>query len=161
MTKKSDQGRKMKAFGPFKLQIILAQSCKNTSLLFIKWGASQVLFYFSLFFCNESIWLAHCSFLKKLEGPRVQSSLPLAHLYNWKEDNFCQNIWDKSEVLSRTCWRTHWDLGEHIENLMWTHWELEKHIENLMWTHLELEGNIMGTHGELGKNEKKSFPPKT
>jgi hypothetical protein len=24
---------------------------------------------------------------------------------------------------------------------------------------LELEGNIMGTHGELGKNEKKKISP--
>jgi len=37
-------------------------------------------------------------------------------------------------------------------------WE---HIENLMRTHRELKGNIMRTHWEPGKNEKKSFPPQT
>jgi hypothetical protein len=52
-----------------------------------------------------------------------------------------QSIWDKSEVLSRTCWGTHWELGEHIENLMGTHWELER--------------NIVRTYWEPGKNEKK------
>jgi hypothetical protein len=43
-------------------------------------------------------------------------------------------------VLWRTCWGTHWELGEHIENLMRTHWELE--------------GNIVGTHWEPGKKGK-------
>jgi len=47
-------------------------------------------------------------------------------------------------VLWRTCWGTHWELGEHIENLMGTHWELE--------------GHIVETHWELGKNEKKILP---
>jgi hypothetical protein len=56
-----------------------------------------------------------------------------------------QSIWDKSEVLWRTCLGTHWELGERIKNLMGTHWELE--------------GNIVWTHWEPGKNEKKSFPP--
>jgi len=43
-----------------------------------------------------------------------------------KEDNICQSIWDKSEVLWRTCWGTYWELGEHIENLMRTPWELKR-----------------------------------
>ncbi len=54
---------------------------------------------------------------------------PLAQLYWWKEDNICQSIWDKSEVLWRTCSGTHWELGEHIENLMRTHWELKRNID--------------------------------
>jgi len=41
-------------------------------------------------------------------------------------------MWDKSELLWRTCWGTHWELGERIENLMGTLWELKR--------------NIMGTH---------------
>jgi hypothetical protein len=44
-------------------------------------------------------------------------------------------------VLWRTCWGTHWELGEHIENLMGTHWELK--------------GHIVETHWKLGKKEKK------
>ncbi len=35
------------------------------------------------------------------------SSFPLAQLYRWNEDNICQSIWDKSEVLWRTCWGTY------------------------------------------------------
>jgi len=49
---------------------------------------------------------------------------------------FCHNTWDKSEVLWIKCWGTHWE-----------YWELA--------------GNIVGTHCEPGKNEKKSFPPET
>jgi hypothetical protein len=37
-----------------------------------------------------------------------------------KEDNICQRIWDKSEVLGRTCLGTHWELEEHSGNLMGT-----------------------------------------
>jgi len=40
-----------------------------------------------------------------------------------------------------------------------THWELEEHIENMMGTHWELEGNIVGIHQEPGKNEKNPPPP--
>jgi hypothetical protein len=29
----------------------------------------------------------------------VYSFHPLAQVYRWKEDNICQSIWDKSEVL--------------------------------------------------------------
>ncbi len=68
-----------------------------------------------------------------------------------KENTICQSIWDKSEVLRRTCWGTHWELGEHIGNLMGTNWELK--------------GNIVRTHWQPGKYEKKSsplpFPKKT
>jgi hypothetical protein len=70
----------------------------------------------------------------------VWSSFPLAYLYRWKDDNICQSIGDKSAVLWRTCWGTHWELGEHIENLT--------------KTHCELEGNIVRTHWEPGKKGK-------
>jgi hypothetical protein len=49
--------------------------------------------------------------------------------------------------------------GEHVGG---THWELEEHIRNLMRTHWwELKRNIVRTHWEPRKNEKKSFqhPP--
>jgi hypothetical protein len=39
----------------------------------------------------------------------VLSSSHLAYLHRWKEDNTCQSIWDKSEVLWRTCWGTYWE----------------------------------------------------
>jgi hypothetical protein len=32
----------------------------------------------------------------------VQSSSPLAHVYRWSGDKFCQSIWDKSEMLLGT-----------------------------------------------------------
>ncbi len=60
----------------------------------------------------------------------VQSSSPLAHLYRGKEDNICQNIWDKSDVLWKTRWGTHWELGG---NLMGTHWELKDNIVGKHW----------------------------
>jgi hypothetical protein len=47
-----------------------------------------------------------------------------------------------------------------MENLLGTHWELGEHNENLMRTHCELKGIIAGTHWEPGKKEKESFPPK-
>jgi hypothetical protein len=53
-------------------------------------------------------------------------------------------MWDKSEVLWRTCWGTHWELGEDIGSLMGTHWEPE--------------GNIIKTHWELGRNVKNPSP---
>jgi hypothetical protein len=34
----------------------------------------------------------------------------LGQLYRSKVDNICQSIWDKIEMLWRTCWRTHWEL---------------------------------------------------
>jgi len=61
-----------------------------------------------------------------------------------KEDNICQSIWDKSEVLWRTCWGTHWELVEHIENLMGT-----------------LKQNIMGTRWEPRKNGAPPLPSPT
>jgi len=36
--------------------------------------------------------------------------------------------------------------GKHVGE----HWELGEHIGNLMGTHWELKGNIMGTHWEPG-----------
>jgi hypothetical protein len=36
-----------------------------------------------------------------------------------------------------------------------------EHIENLMRTHWELKGNIVRTHLEPGKNEKKILLPQT
>ncbi len=96
---------------------------------------------FIFFFFNEPIWLAHHSkqvklwrFLKSkcsIMKHRVQA--PPAQVYRWKEDNICQSIWDKSEVL----WRKYW---EHDG---------------------KPQGNIVGIHCEPGKNEKKSFPPPT
>ncbi len=42
-------------------------------------------------------------------------------MHRWKENNICQSIWDKSEVLiCRTCWGTHCELGEHIGNPLGT-----------------------------------------
>jgi len=61
-----------------------------------------------------------------------------------KENTICQSIWDKSEVLRRACWGTHWELGEHIGNLMGTNWKLK--------------GNIVRTHWQPGKYEKNSSP---
>jgi hypothetical protein len=97
-------------------------------------------------FCNEPIWLTHHS--KKTETLKtpqnkslyfeVYSSSPLAQLYRWKEDNNCQSIWDKSEVL----WRTSW---EHVKNMMGNYWELK--------------GNMVVTYWEPEKNEKKSCCP--
>jgi hypothetical protein len=63
---------------------------------------------------------------------------PSAHvLYRRKEDNICPSIWDKSEVLWRTCWGTYWEL-------MRIHWELE--------------GKIVRTNWEPGNNEKNLLP---
>jgi hypothetical protein len=82
--------------------------------------------------------------------PKIEPSIlryrvpPLWPTYiSEKEDNICQSIWHKSEVLWRTCWGTHWELGEHIGDLMGTHWELK--------------GNIVRTHWEPGKYEKKKI----
>jgi hypothetical protein len=59
----------------------------------------------------------------------------VAHLYKWKEDNFCQSISDTSR-----CYGEH--VGEHIGNL-----------GNILGTHWELKENIVGTHWDPGKNE--------
>jgi len=61
-------------------------------------------------------------------------------LYISKEDNICQSIWDKSEVLQRTCWGTHWEpdqnpLGtwrQHSENTLRTRkkWNKTLYLKN-------------------------------
>jgi hypothetical protein len=74
-------------------------------------------FNFSLtYFCNETIWLAHHSKKMKVWGLlKIEGSIlnyrvhPLLPTYiGEKEDNICQSIWYKSEVLWKTCWGTHW-----------------------------------------------------
>jgi hypothetical protein len=47
-------------------------------------------------------------------------------------------------VLWRTCWWIHWELGEHIEDLMWTYWELK--------------GNMVGTRENWKKSSSKNPP---
>jgi hypothetical protein len=51
----------------------------------------------------------------------------LAHIYRWKGENFGQRIWDKVKCYRQHLWGTHWELGEHREEL----------IENLghIWEH--------------------------
>jgi hypothetical protein len=56
-----------------------------------------------------------------------------------------QSIWDKGEVLLRICRGTHWELGEHIENLMGTHWELERNIVRTYWEPRENEKKILSS----------------
>jgi hypothetical protein len=92
-----------------------------------------VIFYFYLFATTQfdlpitqkktKLWrlLKIEDFILKCRVPP-----PLAHLYRWKEDNICQGLWEQSELLSRTCWETHWELGQYSENLMGTHWELNQ-----------------------------------
>ncbi len=48
-----------------------------------------------------------------------------------KEDNICQSIWDKSEVLWKTCWGTQWELNEPNGNPLGT---LREHSGNTMGT---------------------------
>jgi hypothetical protein len=93
----------------------------------------------SIFFGNKPISLAYHSKINTMEASQnwrfyfeVQSTILLAQVYGWKEDNICQSIWDKSEVLWRTCWGTHWEL---------------------------IKGNIVRTHWEPGENEKKIPAP--
>jgi hypothetical protein len=71
--------------------------------------------------------------LPKIEGFILKYRVPLLWptYIGERRTKICHNTWDKSEVLWIKCWGTHW----------------------------ELEGNILGTHCEPGKNEKKSFPP--
>jgi hypothetical protein len=60
----------------------------------------------------------------KIEGFILKYRVPpLLPTYIGKKRKHVKNIWDKSEVL-RTCKKTHWELGEHSDNLM-------KTIENL------------------------------
>jgi len=44
-----------------------------------------------------------------------------------KEDNNCQSIWDKSEVLWRTCLGTDWELES---NIVRTHLEPERKMKS-------------------------------
>jgi hypothetical protein len=108
----------------------------------------KFFFFFSfLFFARSQFnWPSLINYLT-MKAPQnkrfyfeVYVFFPLARTYyRRKEDNNCQNIWDKSEVL----WRTS---REHIGNLMRTHWELE-------WK------NIWNTLGTREKWKKiKSFP---
>jgi hypothetical protein len=53
-----------------------------------------------------------------------------------KENNICQTIWDKSEVLWRTCWQTYW---EPIGNSLGT---LKEHSGNNTLVNLEKLKNI-------------------
>jgi hypothetical protein len=51
-------------------------------------------------------------------------------------------MWDKSEVLWRTCWRIHYELGEHSENILGTQGKMKKNPSHpkLKWKkarHLE------------------------
>jgi len=99
--------------------LVLVLSIHITSPLLIRWDASQVKLIF--FAMSQYDW--PITFLKKpkkvpIESPQckrfyieVQSSSHLANLNRWKEDNIWQSIWDQSEVLWKTCWGTHWELG--------------------------------------------------
>jgi len=67
----------------------------------ITWGASKVQFIFG----NEPIWLHHSKKMKLWKLPQnrrfsfeVWSSLPLAQLYGWKEDNICQSMHGKVSI---------------------------------------------------------------
>jgi hypothetical protein len=88
-------------------------------LTIIKWVASQVQLFLAM---SQFDWLI--THIKWVYGgyPKykvlfwsVYSSSPLAHLYRWKEGNICQNIWDKSEVIWRTCWGTYWESHENLK----------------------------------------------
>jgi hypothetical protein len=63
----------------------------------------------------------------------------------WKEDNICQSIWDKSEVLWRTCWGTYW---EPVGNLNGKKWKSVLIFYFGSWPHLlfwfSLEGGCEG-----------------
>jgi hypothetical protein len=68
------------------------------------------LFFFLVFFFSVSF---HCRWNMCLY---ILVWTPCL-MHRWKENNICQSIWDKSEVLiCRTCWGTHCELGEHIGN---------------------------------------------
>jgi len=76
---------------------------------------------FKFFFCNESIWLVHLSKKWNYGGSQnwrhafeIKCYAPLTHLHRWKEDNNCQSIWDKSEVLLGTLWGTCQELGKSL-----------------------------------------------
>jgi len=102
-------------------------------LLLIRWSSSQVQFFLS---CNEPIWLPlHSTKLKQWRLPRIKGYIlkyrvpPLWPTYiGEKENNICQSIWGKSEVL----WRTYWGI----------YWEPDG---NLLQTQKEHGANTLGT----------------
>ncbi len=114
-------------------------------LLLIRWGDSK--FKIAFFFCNKPIWLVHYSRkmkpwrLPKIEGPILMYRVPsLWPTYiGERRTTFAKAIWDKSEVLWKTC-------EAHIGNL-----------GNILGTHCELKGNTLGTREKW----KKSFFPLT
>jgi hypothetical protein len=83
------------------------------------------------------------------------------HLINRRgenEDNNCQSIWDKSEVIWRTCLGTDWNLESnivrtHLEHI-WEKWKGRCYWERLgggggtIWELGEPFGNLIGTHRE-------------
>jgi hypothetical protein len=72
----------------------------------------------------------------------VHSSSPLAHLdYMWTE-NICQNIWDKSEVLLETLWRTCHELGNSLLWITPTPQNLKENKIKALWVHGEHEISI-------------------
>ncbi len=103
-----------------------------SALLLVSWVASQVQFVI----CNEQILIGQS--LKKrgeaTEAPQNRRfylrlpSLWLTYIFERSMYNLCENIWVKGEVLWRTCWEIHWELGENIENSMGTFWELKGNI---------------------------------
>jgi len=84
--------------------------------LLIKWVTSYILKKH-----NGPFWLTHHQKKLKLgKPPKIivfmwgGNSSPLPNLYRWKEDNICQNIWGKSEVLLGTLWGTCRELGNFL-----------------------------------------------
>jgi hypothetical protein len=72
---------------------------------------SSIFIFIFKFFFNEPIWLAHHSKTMKLEWhPYYKKSIskykipPFGPGYRLKQDNICQSIWDKSEVLLGSFW---------------------------------------------------------
>jgi hypothetical protein len=105
-------------------------------LLLIRWGASQVQFYY--YYCNQPIWLAHHSNkmklrrLRKIGGSTLKYKVPLLGPSCIGE---MTTTFAKAHGIKVRCYWKH--VGEHIGNLMGTHWDLE--------------GNRLGTHWEQGK----------
>jgi hypothetical protein len=61
----------------------------------------------------------------------------LAYLCKFRKDNFGQRfIWDKSEVLLKTSWRTHWEFGKHVGNSLGTWWECIGKLKGMIWNSL-------------------------
>jgi hypothetical protein len=103
----------------------------------------------AIFFCNKPIWLAHHS-TKWNYGRSPKQKVLFWHIecltyIAERRTTFAKACGFKNEVLWRTCWRTHWELGEHTGNPS--------------RTQREPIGNFKGTHCQPGKNEKKNPPP--